>query len=140
MLKGSHLPSIKWFLQNNSSSFVLCDLLLNTLFFNVLSICFANKHIQVEKKDTNKVQMNIHSHLSSTVHKKFTKTQRCNTETFFLGNFLRKFLCIEHKYNVDIRLRESDPVTLTQEKLFLWSMIFLNKIWGVTYVITILKR
>lgn len=132
MLKGSHLFFIKWFLQNNSSSFILCDLLLNTLFFNVLSICFANKHIQVEKKDTNKVQMNIHSHLSSTVHKKFTKTQRCNTET--------EFLCIEHKYSVDIRLREADPVTLTQEKLFLWSMIFLNKIWGVTYVITILKR
>lgn len=43
------------------------------------------------------------------------------------------------KYNVDIRPQETDPVTLTQEKLFLLSMIFLNRNWGVTYVIAILK-
>lgn len=44
--------------------------------------------------------MNIHSHLSSTVHRKFTKTQRCNEET--------EILSFKHKYNVDVRLLDLD--------------------------------
>jgi len=65
--------------------------------------------------------MNIHSHLSSTVHKKFAKAQRCNRE--------HEILSIEQKYNVGIRLLETDLMILAQENLLvLVGMVCLEKI------------
>lgn len=49
--------------------------------------------------------MNIHSHLRSTVHRKFTKAQHCNKEN--------EILSVKHKYNVDVRFLEMDPMILT---------------------------